>query len=136
MVKLKTKSVYTCNECGASSPKWVGQCPSCGAWNTLHETTIAPVTSARAGRQYGAPAEVHNLAEVSPEKIYRHPTGISELDRVLGGGLVSGSVVLIGGDPVVLWGMGLPVEEVAEKAGTISYELLCHVTERIPRVVI
>src|SRR3989344_4160475 len=99
MAKVKPKSVYTCNECGASSPKWVGQCPSCGAWNTLYETTVAPVTSARAGRQYGAPAEVHNLAEVSPEKIYRHPTGISELARVLGGGLVSGSVVLIGGDP-------------------------------------
>jgi len=95
----KVKSVYTCNECGASSPKWVGQCPSCGAWNTLYETTVAPAAHTRAGRQYGAPAAVHNLAEVSPEKIARHPTGISELDRVLGGGLVSGSVVLIGGDP-------------------------------------
>src|SRR3990167_2146976 len=95
----KVKSVYTCNECGASSPKWVGQCPSCGAWNTLYETTVAPAAHTRAGRQYGAPAAVHNLAEGSPEKIARHPTGISELDRVLGGGLVPGSVVLIGGDP-------------------------------------
>jgi DNA repair protein RadA/Sms len=99
MAKVKTKSVYTCNECGANSPKWAGQCPSCGAWNTLYETTIAPAAHARAGGRYGAPAEVHNLAEVAPEKIYRHPTGISELDRVLGGGLVAGSVVLIGGDP-------------------------------------
>ncbi|BAV33629.1 DNA repair protein RadA [Sulfuricaulis limicola] len=99
MAKLKTKSVYTCNECGASSPKWVGQCPSCGAWNTLYETTVTPAAHVRAGGRYGAPAEVHNLAEVSAEKIYRHPTGISELDRVLGGGLVAGSVVLIGGDP-------------------------------------
>ncbi|MBI3570033.1 MAG: DNA repair protein RadA [Gammaproteobacteria bacterium] len=95
----KVKSVYTCNECGASSPKWVGQCPSCNAWNTLYETTVVPAAHARAGRQYGAPAAVHNLAEVTPEKIARQPTGISELDRVLGGGLVSGSVVLIGGDP-------------------------------------
>ncbi len=95
----KIKSVYTCNECGASSPKWVGQCPSCNAWNTLYEATVVPISHARAGRQYGAPAVVHNLAEVTPEKISRHPTGISELDRVLGGGLVSGSVVLIGGDP-------------------------------------
>ena len=99
MAKLKTKSVYTCNECGASSPKWVGQCPSCGAWNTLYETTIAPAAHARAGRQYGEPAAVRNLAEVAPERIARMPTGISELDRVLGGGLVAGSVVLIGGDP-------------------------------------
>ena len=95
----KVKSVYTCNECGANSPKWVGQCPSCTAWNSLYETTVVPITHARAGRQYGAPAAVHNLAEVTPEKIARQPTGITELDRVLGGGLVSGSVVLIGGDP-------------------------------------
>ena len=95
----KVKSVYTCNECGANSPKWVGQCPSCTAWNSLYETTVVPISHARAGRQYGAPAAVHNLAEVTPEKIARQPTGIGELDRVLGGGLVSGSVVLIGGDP-------------------------------------
>ncbi|HEU5339237.1 MAG TPA: DNA repair protein RadA, partial [Sulfuricaulis sp.] len=95
----KAKSVYTCNECGAASPKWVGQCPSCNAWNTLHESTVVSAAHPRAGRQYGAPAAVRNLAELSPEKIIRHPTGISELDRVLGGGLVSGSVVLIGGDP-------------------------------------
>lgn len=95
----KIKSVYTCNECGASTPKWVGQCPSCGAWNTLYETAVAPVSTARAGRQYGGPASIRNLAEVTPEKIARLLTGITELDRVLGGGLVAGSVVLIGGDP-------------------------------------
>jgi DNA repair protein RadA/Sms len=95
----KAKSVYTCNECGASSPKWVGQCPSCNAWNTLHESTVVAAAHPRAGRQYGAPTAVRDLAEVTPEKILRLPTGISELDRVLGGGLVSGSVVLIGGDP-------------------------------------
>lgn len=95
----KAKSVYTCNECGASSPKWVGQCPSCSAWNTLYETAVASPSSARTGRQYGAPAEARFLAEVTPEKIARITTGISELDRVLGGGLVAGSVVLIGGDP-------------------------------------
>ncbi len=95
----KAKSVYTCNECGASSPKWVGQCPSCSAWNTLYETAVVSTSSARGGRQYGAPAEARLLAEVTPEKIARIATGISELDRVLGGGLVAGSVVLIGGDP-------------------------------------
>jgi DNA repair protein RadA/Sms len=83
MAKLKTKSVYTCNECGASSPKWVGQCPSCSAWNTLYETTLAPATNARAGRQYGAPAEVHNLAEVSAEKIYRQlPKALVKFEKL------------------------------------------------------
>ena len=95
----KVKSVFTCNECGASSPKWVGQCPSCNAWNTLYEAIVVAATTARAGRQYGAPASVRYLAEVTPEMIARIPTGIGELDRVLGGGLVVGSVVLIGGDP-------------------------------------
>jgi len=95
----KVKSVYTCNECGASSPKWVGQCPSCNAWNTLYEAVVTPSTAIHAARQFGAPSSARYLAEVTPERIARIPTGISELDRVLGGGLVSGSVVLIGGDP-------------------------------------
>ncbi|MEX2163953.1 MAG: DNA repair protein RadA [Sulfuricaulis sp.] len=95
----KIKSVYTCNECGASSPKWVGQCPSCNAWNTLYEAVVTPSTAIHAARQFGAPSSARYLAEVTPERIARIPTGISELDRVLGGGLVSGSVVLIGGDP-------------------------------------
>ena len=95
----KTKSVFTCNECGASSPKWVGQCPSCNAWNTLYEAVVTPSTAIHAARQFGAPSSARYLAEVTPERIARIPTGISELDRVLGGGLVSGSVVLIGGDP-------------------------------------
>ncbi|MHB8741707.1 MAG: DNA repair protein RadA [Sulfuricaulis sp.] len=95
----KIKSVFTCNECGASSPKWVGQCPSCGAWNALYETAVAPGSTARAGRQFGVPGSVRRLADVAPEKIARTLTGIAELDRVLGGGLVAGSVVLIGGDP-------------------------------------
>jgi DNA repair protein RadA/Sms len=95
----KTKSVFTCNECGASSPKWVGQCPSCNAWNTLYEAVVTPSSTIHAARQFGAPSSARYLAEVTPERIARIPTGISELDRVLGGGLVSGSVVLIGGDP-------------------------------------
>ena len=95
----KTKSVFTCNECGASSPKWVGQCPSCNAWNTLYEAVVTPSSTIHAARQFGAPSSARYLADVTPERIARIPTGINELDRVLGGGLVSGSVVLIGGDP-------------------------------------
>ena len=93
----KAKAVYACNECGAQSPKWVGQCPGCSAWNTLVEAVVAaPVRSLRGGT---SPATVRDLEAISPEKVLRLTTGIAELDRVLGGGLVVGSVVLIGGDP-------------------------------------
>jgi DNA repair protein RadA/Sms len=94
----RAKTIYTCNECGAQSPKWVGQCPACNAWNALTETAV--VAPARAARLASAgPADVQTLENVAPERIARLPTGLSELDRVLGGGLVAGSVVLIGGDP-------------------------------------
>jgi DNA repair protein RadA/Sms len=95
----KTKTVYTCNDCGASAPRWVGQCPGCGAWNTLVENIVAP-RAGRANRLTPSSAvAVRTLDGVSPHPIARLGTGLSELDRVLGGGLVAGSVVLIGGDP-------------------------------------
>ena len=97
------RTVYTCTACGGQSPKWVGQCPDCGAWNTLEEGVAAPPAGKSAPRFAGyagdAAAQVRNLAEVDAERTERGPTGLSELDRVLGGGLVQGSVVLIGGDP-------------------------------------
>ncbi|MEJ2650493.1 MAG: DNA repair protein RadA [Gammaproteobacteria bacterium] len=103
----KPKTIYRCNECGAEAPKWAGQCPECGAWNTLVEG-VAPVTPrGRAARMSGyaglalGEAVVRSLAEVEPSRDIRVPTGLGELDRVLGGGLVLGSVVLIGGDPGV-----------------------------------
>ena len=98
----KVKSVFTCNECGAQTPKWTGQCPACGAWNTLTETAVASSrsSSARMARLMPAPPlGVQTLDAVSTSTIDRLSTGINELDRVLGGGLVNGSVVLIGGDP-------------------------------------
>ena len=94
----KSKSVYSCTECGATSPKWQGQCPGCGEWNTLVEA----VAEAAAGRRFEplAPAgEVRNLAEIEAREAERVPTGVGEFDRALGGGLVAGGVVLIGGDP-------------------------------------
>ncbi|KPK69541.1 MAG: DNA repair protein RadA [Acidithiobacillales bacterium SM23_46] len=95
----KARAIYACNECGAQSPKWVGQCPGCGAWNTLVEAVIAaPVRSLRGGASASA-ASVRDLETIAPEKLTRLVTGLTELDRVLGGGLVAGSVVLIGGDP-------------------------------------
>ena len=97
------RTVYTCTACGGQSPKWVGQCPDCGAWNTLEEGVAAPPAGKLAPRFAGyagdAAAQVRNLAEVDAERTERGPTGLSELDPVLGGGLVQGSVVLIGGDP-------------------------------------
>ncbi|RKT45948.1 DNA repair protein RadA [Thiocapsa rosea] len=100
MSNRKTRSSYVCNACGARQPKWAGQCPDCGAWNSMVETAEIARPAVRGG--YAGAAEsprVESLAEVSPEDRVRIQSGIGELDRVLGGGLVTGSVVLIGGDP-------------------------------------
>ena len=95
----KPKSLYTCTECGGTSPKWLGKCPSCEAWNTLIES-VAESTGARHRYQSLAGAlPVATLADIEASDVDRLPTGIDELDRVLGGGLVAGGVVLIGGDP-------------------------------------
>lgn len=94
----KAKTVYTCTECGGQSPKWQGQCPHCLAWNTLLET----VAEAAPSNRYSALAStsrVQALSEVEAQEVPRQSTGIAEFDRVLGGGLVDGGVVLIGGDP-------------------------------------
>ena len=98
----RTRSVFTCNECGAQVPKWTGQCPVCGSWNSLLETVARP-DAGSGGRfqQLGSGAAVQSLDAVQLEKITRLHSGLSELDRVLGGGIVGGSVVLIGGDPGV-----------------------------------
>lgn len=99
-----SKPVYVCNDCGASSPRWMGRCPSCGSWNTLVETVPEPHVPAR-NRLSGGPAAlapasgVQKLADIQAEDVVRAPTGQSELDRPLGGGIVAGGVVLIGGDP-------------------------------------
>ena len=101
----KDKTTYSCTECGASSPRWMGKCPGCGAWNTLIESVAD--TGAAGKNRFGsalaqglAPAsEVTPLSQIEAVDVQRHPTGQEELDRVLGGGMVEGGVVLIGGDP-------------------------------------
>ena len=96
----KAKSVYTCTECGASSPKWQGQCPGCGQWNTLVETVAeAATTGANRYASLAGTGQLQDLSAISPREEPRQATGIEEFDRVLGGGLVPGGVVLIGGDP-------------------------------------
>jgi DNA repair protein RadA/Sms len=96
----KPRLAYVCNACDARLPKWSGQCPDCGAWNAVEEVRALPAAPGRTGFAGAARgASVLSLAEVSPEASARSSCGIAELDRVLGGGLVAGSVVLIGGDP-------------------------------------
>ena len=99
----KARSVYVCTECGASALQWFGICPSCGAGNTLQETAAeAKPSSHRYSMVSGvaaSPTRPVRLSRIEAREVERLPTGIGELDRVLGGGLVSGQVVLIGGDP-------------------------------------
>ena len=101
----KLKTIFVCSNCGESSPRWMGRCPSCGAWNTMVEDVVVPEPKAAPRGTAARPAGVtsitaRRLSEVSTtEEKSRIVTGISELDRVLGGGVVLGSVVLLGGEP-------------------------------------
>ena len=100
MPALKTQ--YLCQQCGAASPKWAGQCPSCDAWNTLVETVAQPRTAARApsaARAMAGIASLTPIAVVESAEASRIATGLGEVDRVLGGGFVPGSIALFGGDP-------------------------------------
>jgi len=94
---LKAKTLYTCQQCGYRSPKWLGRCPDCNQWNTLAEEAAPAVI--RRGRAVPAASSPQRLHEVSGSDEERWRCGISEFDQVLGGGLVAGSFVLLGGDP-------------------------------------
>ncbi|NDH55721.1 MAG: DNA repair protein RadA [Burkholderiaceae bacterium] len=93
----KTKTLYVCQACGGSSPKWQGQCPACDAWNTLEESLAETANHRFQGLAKSIPRQ--KLVSIEAQDSPRLPTGIVELDRVLGGGLVAGGVVLLGGDP-------------------------------------
>ena len=99
----KDKTVFSCSDCGGTTPKWLGKCPHCGAWNSLVETAAEAPGAGKnrfAGRAGLAPsAELKVLSQIEASDFARTPTGQEELDRVLGGGIVEGAVVLIGGDP-------------------------------------
>ena len=97
---MKEKTVFFCTECGNESPKWAGRCPSCGAWNALVEQRAEKVKRP-SGASRGIPrsVKVTNITEIDPSDEIRFSTGMGELDRVLGGGAVKGSLVLVGGAP-------------------------------------
>ena len=100
----KDKSIFTCTDCGGTTPRWLGKCPACGAWNTLIESTVDSSGSSknRYTSQFQALAktsELTKLGDIEATDIDRTATGLEELDRALGGGVVEGGVVLIGGDP-------------------------------------
>jgi DNA repair protein RadA/Sms len=93
----KPRTVFVCSSCGADAPRWTGQCPSCGEWNTLASYTESRATRAR--DRAGPAAAAQPIARLVGDEEARLPTGFQEFDRVLGGGIVPGSVILIGGDP-------------------------------------
>ena len=99
----KLRLVYNCSDCGASHPKWAGQCASCGGWNTLVEDVIDPsapdISSLAAGVALLPTATARLIGDIDATHGAPRSTGIDELDRVLGGGLVPGSVTLLGGEP-------------------------------------
>lgn len=96
----KSKSVYICSECGYEAPRWLGQCPQCNEWNTLNEEVKAVVKETAKRTLVGSNrGRAYPLAEITADTGHRYNTGLNELNRVLGGGLVKGSVVLLSGDP-------------------------------------
>ena len=101
-VKSKSKTVYVCTQCGCEVPKWQGKCPDCGSWNSFVEETRStggPAAKAAATERRAAPAKVKPLTDISADESVRYHTGMKELDRVLGGGIVPGAAVLVCGDP-------------------------------------
>ncbi|MDR0586560.1 MAG: AAA family ATPase, partial [Treponema sp.] len=115
----KEKTLYRCTSCGHEEPKWLGKCPECGEWNTLAETVVDP--GRRPGRNE-SPSRSFPLSSVDPQEGKRIGSGLAELDRVLGGGIMKRSAVLLGGEP----GIGkstllLQAAAAAETRGRILY---------------
>ena len=95
----KKKTVYVCAECGHESANWAGKCPACGMWNTMKELSLDTKPAARAASYGGARPKAKKMTQLDTEAEIRFATGISEFDRVLGGGAVLGSLNLVGGAP-------------------------------------
>ena len=124
----KPRTVYVCQQCGAQSPRWMGKCPDCGQWNTLVETMAEPPPSATS-TSVGPRGEPQRLADITADGFARLRVPLTEFDRVLGGGLVPGSLVLIGGDP----GIGkstllLQVAALLARAGALNDQPVLYVS--------
>lgn len=137
----KSSSVYICQNCGYESPKWLGQCPSCSEWNTLEEQVRTPPQKRGkpAGNWAGSAATVVRFSQVQnyDQQIQRLPTGMEEFDRVLGGGVVFGSVVLIGGEPgigksTLLTHLTLQIAASQENSGSSNKPVLYVAGEESP----
>jgi len=118
----RPKRIYTCGQCGAEYPQWQGQCADCGSWNALTESRESTDRASRA--QLAGRTELARLDSISIDRVARMPTGLAEFDRVLGGGLVPGSVVLIGGDP----GIGKSTLLLSVLAAIAAGREVCYVT--------
>ena len=124
---MKSKSIYSCQQCGCQSPKWLGRCPDCGAWNSFVEEIATPVESRGAAPAMGG-GKAHLYKDVDTVVAERLSTGVSEFDRVLGGGIVPGSLVLLGGEP----GIGkstLLLQAAAHFASNVGPVLYCSAEE-------
>lgn len=120
----RSSTVYACTSCGHESPKWHGRCPGCGEWNTLVEERTGPASGGSGGKRSSKAARPVPLREVEAAQVARTTTGIAELDRVLGGGIVPGSLVLIGGSP----GIGKSTLTLAALANVAANERVLYVT--------
>ena len=110
----KAKTIFVCSECGYESPKWLGKCPACNAWNTFYEEKEQKIVGIDGKAKEAAKPKVLNSVEGKVS--IRMPTGYNELDRVLGGGLVKGSLVLVGGEPGI--GKSTLILELCNKLST------------------
>ena len=128
----KSKTVYVCSECGFESAKWYGKCPGCGEWNTMNEEMPAVSTKGGVGVSASSPQKVMRLKDISGDVEKRISTGIKEFDRVLGGGIVQGSLVLLSGDPGI--GKSTILLQICEHLGKDKYVLYISGEESVSQI--
>lgn len=132
-MKTKTRTVFLCGECGADTPKWAGQCPACGRWNTLKERAETAARPAPGRRLTDFSSSVAPLANIPSVTLPRRATGLGEFDRVLGGGLVPGSLVLLGGPPGI--GKSTLILQAADRLAKADFRVLYVSGEESPEQV-